>query len=94
MCALNKVKGMDFFMKKIVIIGAGPAGLTAGYYLLKNSNKYEVIILEKGKEVGGISKTINYDGNKMDLGGHRFFTKDERIRKIWTDVLPIQGKGS
>ena len=81
-------------MKKIVIIGAGPAGLTAGYYLLKKNNKYDVVILEKDNQVGGISKTITYDGNRMDLGGHRFFTKDDRIRKIWIDVLPIQGKGS
>lgn len=80
--------------KKVVIIGAGPAGLTAGYYLLKNSKDYEVIIIEKNKQVGGISKTINYNGNRMDLGGHRFFTKDERINNIWKEILPIQGKGS
>ena len=81
-------------MKKVVIIGAGPAGLTAGYYLLKNSKEYEVIILEKDSQVGGISKTITYNGNKMDLGGHRFFTKDKRIFQIWNDILPIQGSGS
>ena len=80
--------------QKVIIIGAGPAGLTAGYYLLKNSNKYEVTILEKEKQVGGISKTINYNGNRMDLGGHRFFTKDDKINKIWQEILPIQGKGS
>ena len=61
--------------KKVVIIGAGPAGLTAGYELLKRSNEYEVVILESEKLVGGISKTINYKGNRMDLGGHRFFSK-------------------
>ena len=51
-------------MKKIIIIGAGPAGLTAGYELLKTNSKYEVIILESEKQVGGISKTINYKGNR------------------------------
>lgn len=80
--------------KKIVIIGAGPAGLTAGYYLLKNSEDYEVTIIEKDNNVGGISKTINYNGNRMDLGGHRFFTKEERINSIWKEILPVQGKGS
>lgn len=80
--------------KKVVIIGAGPAGLTAGYHLLKNSNEYEVIIIEKDKMVGGISKTINFNGNKMDLGGHRFFTKSEKVNKIWQDILSIQGSPS
>ena len=80
--------------KKVVIIGAGPAGLTAGYYLLKNSKDYEVTIIEKDNNVGGISKTINYNGNRMDLGGHRFFTKEERINNIWKEILPVQGKES
>ena len=80
--------------KKVVIIGAGPAGLTAGYELLKRSNEYEVIILESEKLVGGISKTINYKGNRMDLGGHRFFSKDERVNQFWRDILAIQGKPS
>ena len=80
--------------KKVVIIGAGPAGLTAGYYLLKSSNDYEVVILEKDEIVGGISKTIDYDGNKMDLGGHRFFTKEEKVNKIWKELLKVQGSGS
>ena len=55
-------------MKKVVIIGAGPAGLTAAYELLKeNKNEYEITILEAEKQVGGISKTVTYNGNKMDL---------------------------
>lgn len=81
-------------MKKVVIIGAGPAGLTAAYQLLKNSKDYEVIILEKEKQVGGISKTVTYKGNRIDIGGHRFFTKNEEVKKIWTSILPIQGKKS
>lgn len=79
-------------MKKVVIIGAGPAGLTAAYELLKNSQEYEVIILESSNQVGGISKTIEYHGNRMDLGGHRFFTKSPQVMNIWRELLPIQGK--
>lgn len=55
-------------MKKVIIIGAGPAGLTAAYELLKdNKDEYDVTILEAEKQVGGISKTITYNGNRMDL---------------------------
>lgn len=83
-------------MKKVdvVIIGAGPAGLTAGYLLLKENKNYNVIILENDNQVGGISKTVTYNGNKMDLGGHRFFTKNKKIFDIWSEILPVQGKGS
>ena len=49
-------------MKKVIIIGAGPAGLTAGYELLKDNEEYEVVILEEDKQVGGISKTVRYNG--------------------------------
>ena len=80
--------------KKVVIIGAGPAGLTAGYELLKRSNKYQVIILEESNDIGGISKTINYKGNRMDIGGHRFFSKDKRVNEFWQSIMPIQGKPS
>ena len=67
-------------MKKVIIIGAGPAGLTAGYELLKDSKEeYEVIILEESQEIGGISRTVKYNGNRMDIGGHRFFSKDKRV---------------
>ncbi len=79
-------------MKKIVIIGAGPSGLTAAYELLKKSKEYEVIILEAEKIVGGISKTVTYNGNKMDLGGHRFFTKDQDVFKLWKEILPVETK--
>ena len=57
-------------MKKVIIIGAGPAGLTAGYELLKKEG-YEVVILEKTDRIGGISQTVKYKGNRMDIGGHR-----------------------
>lgn len=81
-------------MKKVLIIGAGPAGLTAGYQILKNSKEYKVIILEKDSQVGGISKTVTYNGNKMDLGGHRFFTKNKEVQKLWESLLLIQNKPS
>ena len=81
-------------MKKVVIIGAGPAGLTAAYELLKSKEKYEVIILEETNEIGGISKTIKYNGNRMDIGGHRFFSKNEEIMNLWTELMPLQGANS
>ena len=80
-------------MKKVIIIGAGPAGLTAGYELLKENNKeYDVVILEEDTRIGGISKTVNVDGNRMDLGGHRFFSKDEEIMDFWKELMPLQGE--
>lgn len=79
-------------MKKVVIIGAGPAGLTAGYELLKEKKEeYEVIILELDKQVGGISKTVHYKGNRMDIGGHRFFSKNEKVMEFWKELMPLQG---
>ena len=82
-------------MKKVIIIGAGPAGLTAGYELLKDQdNQYEVIILEEENQVGGISKTVRYNGNRMDIGGHRFFSKDENVMDFWKELMPIQGAPS
>lgn len=81
-------------MKKVVIIGAGPAGLTAAYELLKKSNEYEVIILEASNSIGGISRTVKYNGNRMDIGGHRFFSKNEEILAIWKEILPLQGVGA
>ena len=82
-------------MKKVIIIGAGPAGLTAGYELLKdNKEEYEVTILEGSNEIGGISRTVRYNGNRMDIGGHRFFSKDKRVMDFWEELMPIQGKPS
>ena len=80
-------------MKKVVIFGAGPAGLTACYELLKdNKNEYEVVILEESNDIGGISKTVKYNGNRMDIGGHRFFSKDERVMRFWEELMPVQRK--
>lgn len=80
--------------KNIIIIGAGPAGLTAGYELLKKDKNCKVIILEATKDIGGISKTVEYKGNRMDIGGHRFFSKDEKVMKFWEELMPIQGANS
>lgn len=80
--------------EKVIIIGAGPAGLTAGYELLKKSKKYDVTLLEETKEIGGISRTVKYHGNRMDIGGHRFFSKDQNVLDFWNEIMPIQGKPS
>ena len=77
-------------MKKVVIIGAGPAGLTAAYELIKTGN-YDVTVFEKTEYMGGISRTVNHNGNRMDMGGHRFFSKDEKVNSWWQEILPLQG---
>ena len=79
-------------MKRAVIIGAGPAGITAGLELLKKSGEYEVIILEESRRIGGISATVSCEGNRMDLGGHRFFSKNKAVMRWWKEILPLQGK--
>ena len=81
-------------MKKVVIIGAGPAGLTAAYELLKNNPSMDVTILEASNVIGGISQTHRFNGNRMDLGGHRFFSKDERVTNLWSEIMPLQSKPS
>lgn len=79
-------------MKKVLIIGAGPAGLTAAYKLLKSNQDIEVTILEASENIGGISRTYNYKNNRMDIGGHRFFSKDKRVTDLWNEIMPMQGK--
>lgn len=80
--------------KKVVIIGAGPAGLTAGYQLLKNSKEYDITIYEAEELLGGISKTVSFDGNLVDTGIHRFFSKDDRVMNLWKELLPVQSQKS
>ena len=77
--------------KKVIVIGAGPAGLTAAYELLKENSNYDVTILEASKCFGGISKTVAYNGNRMDMGGHRFFSKVPEVNDWWEKMLPTQG---
>lgn len=76
--------------KTAIIIGAGPAGLTSAYELLDKTD-IKPIIYEKSDAIGGISKTITYNGNKIDIGGHRFFSKSDRVMGWWINILPIQG---
>lgn len=72
------------------IAGAGPAGLTAALELLRRSDIVP-IVFEADAQVGGISKTVNYRGNRMDLGGHRFFSKSDWVMRWWQEILPIAG---
>jgi protoporphyrinogen oxidase len=77
-----------------VIAGAGPAGLTAALELLRRSD-VAPIVFEADSHVGGISKTVNYRGNRMDLGGHRFFSKSDWVMRWWQEILPVaQGKSA
>lgn len=78
--------------KNAIIIGAGPAGLTAAYELLKRTDIIP-IILEKSGDIGGISKTVNYKGNRIDIGGHRFFSKSDRVMNWWFNIMPVQAEG-
>lgn len=75
--------------KCVIIIGAGPAGLTAAYELLTRTG-IQPIVLEKSEYMGGISRTVNYKGNRIDIGGHRFFSKSERVMEWWLQMLPLQ----
>lgn len=77
-------------MKTAIIIGAGPAGLTAAYMLLKETDVVP-IVLEESDVVGGISRTVCHNGNRMDLGGHRFFSKNEEVNALWQELMPLQG---
>jgi protoporphyrinogen oxidase len=75
--------------KTAVIIGAGPAGLTAAFELLRNTN-IKPLVLEKSDQMGGISRTVNYKGNRMDIGGHRFFSKSDRVMNWWFEHMPLE----
>src|ERR1700722_15569507 len=74
---------------KATIVGPAPAGLTAAYELLQRTDIVP-IILEKSGDIGGISKTVNYKGNRMDIGGHRFFSKSDRVMQWWLNIMPVQ----
>lgn len=77
--------------QKVLIIGAGPAGLTAAYELLKRGDEFDVTVFEETDQFGGISRTVNHNGNRMDMGGHRFFSKVPEVNAWWEELLPSQG---
>ncbi len=81
-------------MKHAIIIGGGPAGLTAAYELLKTCPEYQVTVLEESEVLGGIARTACYKGNRMDMGGHRFFSKLPEVNAWWQEMLPLQGAPS
>src|SRR5579875_892765 len=74
---------------RAIIVGAGPAGLTAAYELLTRT-KIRPVVLERTDYIGGISRTVNYKGNRIDIGGHRFFSKSDRVMQWWLNILPMQ----
>ena len=78
-------------MQDILIIGGGPAGLTAAYELLNGPGDYRVTLFEESDTFGGISRTVAWHGNRMDMGGHRFFSKAPEVNAWWEKVLPVQG---
>ena len=81
---------------RVVVIGGGPAGLTAAWELVRDggAGSFDVTVLEGTRVFGGISRTVEHHGNRMDIGGHRFFSKDERIMDWWRGMLPLQGAPS
>ncbi len=87
-------EGPDHMTKKIaIVIGAGPAGLTAAYELLDRTD-VKPVILEMTGDIGGLARTAVYKGNRIDIGGHRFFSKSDRVMDWWQNVLPVQGAPS
>ena len=76
-----------------IIIGAGPAGLTAAFELQRQSG-IKPILIEASHDVGGISRTVRYKGNRMDIGGHRFFSKSDRVMRWWLDFMPVEADTS
>lgn len=81
-------------MKTAVVIGAGPAGLTAAHELCKSSNDWKVIVLEESSYIGGISRTAVHGDCRIDIGGHRFFSKSKEVNDLWAELMPIQGSPS
>lgn len=79
--------------QKAIIFGAGPAGLTSAYELLDKTS-IKPVVYEMSNDIGGISKTVNYKGNRIDIGGHRFFSKSPRVMEWWCNILPLQGAPS
>ena len=84
-------RGITLDRKTAIIIGAGPAGLTAAYELLDKTDIVP-IVFEMTGDIGGISKTVVYKNNRIDIGGHRFFSKSNRVMEWWQNLFPLQGQ--
>ncbi len=80
--------------QRAIIIGAGPAGLTAAWELLDRTDVEPVVLEAEPDAIGGISRTVEYQGNRIDIGGHRFFSKSDRVMDWWRNILPVQGAPS
>ncbi|HLI04702.1 MAG TPA: NAD(P)-binding protein, partial [Terracidiphilus sp.] len=78
---------------RAVIIGAGPAGLTAAIELLRQSN-IKPVVIEANSAAGGLARTLRYKGNRMDIGGHRFFSKSDRVMQWWLEMMPVEAAAS
>lgn len=78
-------------MKTAIIVGAGPAGLTAAYELLRDTDIHPVV-MEATNAIGGISQTVEHNGNHIDIGGHRFFSKNDTVMEWWQQMMPLQNK--
>lgn len=76
--------------KTVVIGGGGPAGLTAAYCLSKHPDIVHPVVFEESDMLGGISRTVQFNGNRIDIGGHRFFSKDKRVMDQWNELMPLQ----
>jgi protoporphyrinogen oxidase len=83
---------MESRKKKAIIIGAGPAGLTAAYELLTRTD-IQPVVVERSDCMGGISRTVRYKGNRIDIGGHRFFSKSDRVMEWWLSRMPLAQNG-
>jgi protoporphyrinogen oxidase len=81
-------------VRQFVVIGAGPAGLTAAYQIIHEIKNARVDVYEAEERSGGISTTIEYKGNRIDIGGHRFFSKSKVVNDFWQSLMPLQGAGA